>query len=284
MKIVVTGANGQLGSDVAQVLQQRGHTVVPTDFPQVDIRDMQQTAAFFTEHIPDAVLHCAAYTQVEKAQEEPELCNAVNHAGSEHIAICCEHLGAKLVYISTDYVFDGSGDTPKEVNDPTGPLQIYGKTKLCGEEKVQALCSRSFVVRTSWLYGQNGANFVKTILQRAQKGEGLTVVDDQIGSPTFTQDLARLLCDIVETERFGIYHATNEGFCSWAEFAQQVLCLSGSSAAVQRIPSADYPAKAPRPQNSRLSKRSLDEAGFMRLPAWQDALARFLQFNLQSAK
>ena len=192
-------------------------------------------------------------------------------------SITCEKIGAKMVYISTDYVFPGTGEQFYETDDPTGPLSVYGKTKLGGELAVRQLLQRYFIVRISWVFGKNGNNFVKTMLRLGKERDQVNVVCDQIGSPTYTADLAPLLCDMVMTEKYGIYHATNEGICSWADFAAEIFRQGGCRAKMHPIPSSEYPAKAARPCNSRMSKKSLDEAGFSRLPSWQDALTRYLK-------
>lgn len=276
MKILVTGANGQLGYDVVKELADRKIEVVSADINDVDITDKAAVLSYIEQLCPDAVIHCAAYTAVDKAEDEPDTCNAVNIEGSKNIAIACESIGAKLVYISTDYVFGGEGNDPFETDSPKNPVNGYGRSKLAGEEAVQSICTRSFIVRTSWVFGQNGTNFVKTMLRLGAEKEEITVVCDQIGSPTYTPDLAALLCDMVQTEKYGVYHATNEGFCSWAIFAAEIMKQAGLPAKVVPVLNADYKMKAARPLNSCLSKSSLDTAGFQRLPPWQGALKRFL--------
>lgn len=274
--VLITGAQGQLGRDVAVCLQQRHIPCTGLGRRQLDITDEEAVAACLKRCRPQAVVHCAAYTAVDRAEEEPEACRAVNVLGTRHIAAACEDAGAKLLYISSDYVFSGEGTAPYETGSPTGPLSVYGESKLLGEQEALQLCARCFVVRVSWSFGRHGQNFVKTMLRLGQERERLQVVCDQIGSPTYTADLAPLLCDMLQTERYGVYHATNEGFCSWAQFAEEIFAQAGMKTQVQPIPAAQYPAKAARPKNSRLSKKSLDEAGFSRLPPWQDALQRCL--------
>ena len=214
---------------------------------------------------------------MERAEEEAALCERVNVDGARNIAAACKKIGAKMVYISTDYVFPGTGERFYETDDPIGPLNVYGKTKLGGELAVQELLERYFIVRVSWVFGKNGNNFVKTMLRLGQERDQVNVVCDQIGSPTYTADLAPLLCDMVATEKYGVYHATNEGICSWADFAAEIFRLGRCRAKVNPIPSSEYPVKAVRPFNSRMSKKSLDAAGFSRLPSWQDALVRYLK-------
>ena len=277
MKILVTGVKGQLGYDVMNVLRQRQIDCLGADLEDFDITDEAATTAFIINYRPDAVIHCSAYTAVDRAEEDAVRCEQVNVEGTRHIAAACREIGAKMLYLSTDYVFPGTGEDFYEVDDPTGPLSVYGKTKLGGELAVKSLLERYFIVRIAWVFGKNGNNFVKTMLRLGQQRDQVNVVCDQVGSPTYTADLAPLLCDMVQTEQYGTYHATNEGICSWAEFAAEIFRLSGSQTTVNPIPSSEYPAKAARPCNSRLSKKSLDLAGFSRLPSWQDALARYLR-------
>lgn len=276
MKILVTGVKGQLGHDVLKELKLRKIDCLGADKEEFDITDAGATSRFIRNYHPDAVIHCSAYTAVDKAEDEHEICMAVNAGGTRNIASVCKEIDAKMIYISTDYVFPGKGSKDYDVDDPTGPLNIYGKSKLEGELAVRELLQKYFIVRISWVFGKNGNNFVKTMLRIGKEREVVNVVCDQIGSPTYTADLAKLLCDMVTTEKYGIYHATNEGFCSWAEFAEEIFKLSGYPTKVNPIPTSEYPAKAVRPLNSRMSKRSLDEAGFGRLPDWHDALARYL--------
>lgn len=276
MKILVTGAKGQLGYDVMKLLQARNIECLGADIEDFDITDAQATAAFIINYCPDAVIHCSAYTAVDKAEENLELCKAVNGQGTRNIAAVCKEIDAKLVYISTDYVFPGTGDREYEVNDSTGPIGAYGLTKLDGELAVRELLTKYFIVRISWVFGKNGNNFVKTMLRLGKERSEINVVCDQIGSPTYTADLAPLLCDMVMTEKYGTYHATNEGYCSWAEFTQVIFKQAGYTAKVNFIPTSEYPTRANRPLNSRMSKRSLDKAGFSHLPTWQDALKRYL--------
>lgn len=277
MKILVTGAKGQLGFDVVRELSTRGAEAVAADFGDFDITNRADTLRFIGRVNPEAVIHCAAYTAVDKAEDEPFLCAAVNFEGSLNVADACERAGAKLLVIGTDYVFGGEGSEPYETSDPKHALNVYGKTKLMGELAAAGRCSKCFIVRTSWVFGRNGGNFVKTMLRLGAEKERITVVGDQVGSPTYTADLARLLCDMAETDRYGVYHAANEGFCSWAEFAAEIMKRAGLPAKIVPIPSAEYKTKAVRPLNSRLSKRSLDDACFRRLPPWPDALGRFLE-------
>lgn len=276
MKILVTGAAGQLGYDVCRELSKRGIEHRGIDRINLDICDKQAVEAYLTAYAPEAVIHCAAYTAVDKAEEEPELCFAVNAGGTQNLAEVCKQLGCKLLYISTDYVFDGVGEQFYEVGDNFNPLGVYGASKLAGELVVRSILNNYFIVRISWAFGRNGANFVRTMLRLAETHAEVGVVGDQVGSPSYTVDLARLLVDMVSTDKYGIYHATNEGVCSWAEFAEEIFRLADRDVKVKRLATAEYPTKAKRPFNSRMSKDCLDEAGFKRLPDWQDALKRYL--------
>lgn len=276
MKVLVTGANGQLGYDVIKRLSSLGESPVGADKEDFDITDERAAADYIAALKPDAVVHCAAYTAVDKAEDDAELCRRVNVDGTRNIALACRGIGAKLVYISSDYVFGGTGSEPLEPGDRKDPQNVYGLTKLGGEEAAK-LCEKHFIVRTSWVFGLNGGNFVKTMLRLAQTHDKITVVDDQIGSPTYTPDLARLICDMIKSDKYGEYHASNEGYCSWAQFAAEIMRQAGKSTVIVPCTSEEYPAKAKRPANSRLSKACLDTAGFKRLPPWQDALARFLK-------
>lgn len=276
MKILVTGVNGQLGHDVVNVLNSRGIESRGVDIADFDLTDRAAVIAYVTEYKPDAAIHCAAFTAVDKAEEAREICYAVNVDGTANIAEACRQLGIPMMYISTDYVFSGEGTEPFEVDSPKAPGGYYGLTKSLGEDRVRAVLDQSFIVRTSWVFGLNGSNFVRTMLRLGLERDHLTVVSDQIGSPTYTADLAPLLADMIVTDRFGVYHATNEGLCSWYEFADAIMKSGGRTCTVQPITSDQYPSKVKRPLNSRLSKRSLDEAGFRRLPSWQDALNRYV--------
>lgn len=274
--ILVTGVNGQLGYDVVKVLKSRNIECVGVDREEFDITDNNAVNNFIKKIMPDAVIHCAAYTDVNKSEDEFEICKKINAQGTENIAKVCKNIDAKMIYISTDYVFKGDGEKPYEIDDETEPLGAYGSTKLLGEVAVKEILNKYFIVRVSWVFGKNGNNFVKTMLKVGKEKNEINVVDDQIGSPTYTPDLAVLLADMVVTEKYGVYHATNEQYCSWAEFAQEIFKQAGYSTKVNFITTEQYPSKAIRPKNSRLSKKSLDEAGFKRLPEWKDALKRYL--------
>lgn len=277
MKILVTGAGGQLGYDVVNQLTLRGIDNLGIDIAQCDLVNREQVCDTFSAYMPDAVIHCAAYTAVDRAEQDAERCYEVNVVATQNVARQCAQMGAKLLYISTDYVFSGEGTVPFETGDLKAPLSVYGKTKYEGELAVMKATDRHFVVRISWAFGVNGQNFVRTMLRLGAEREHLTVVNDQVGSPTYTEDLAKLLCDMIVTDKYGVYHATNEGYCSWYEFAEAIMREAGLPCAIDPVSTAEYPTAARRPFNSRLSKKSLDDAGFSRLPSWQDALRAYVR-------
>ena len=274
--VLITGILGQLGYDLAKELTKRGVEFVAPSLEELELTTEDGAKKFILDKKPDVVAHCAAYTAVDKAESEAELAITVNGMGTRWVAEACREVGAKMIYISTDYVFGGDGKTPYEVNDEKKPVNVYGRSKLLGEDAVSMIVDKHFIVRTSWVFGINGNNFIKTMLRLAETKTKLNVVNDQIGSPTYTVDLAKLLADMAATEKYGTYHATNEGFCSWSEFAREIFKEAGLEVEVDGIPTVEYPTPARRPFNSRLSKKSLDEAGFERLPTWQDALKRYL--------
>lgn len=300
MKIFVTGVGGQLGHDVMNEIARRGHEGVGSDiapaysgiadgsavtampYKPLDITDADAVERVLTETAPDAVIHCAAWTAVDAAEdaENQEKVRLINADGTRNIARCCRQLDCKMLYISTDYVFDGQGTEPW-LPDCTAyaPQNVYGQTKLEGEQAVSSLLDKFFIVRIAWVFGLNGNNFIKTMLRLGKTHDTLRVVNDQIGTPTYTLDLARLLIDMIETERYGYYHATNEGgFISWAEFAAEIFRQAHLPTTVQPVTTAEYGlSKAARPFNSRLNKNKLTENGFVPLPTWPDALSRYLR-------
>lgn len=276
MKVLVTGVKGQLGYDVVNELVKRGHTAVGTDVEEMDITDAAKVREVLLSESPDAVIHCAAYTAVDAAEENVELCRKINAEGTENIAKVCQELDCKLLYVSTDYVFNGEGERPWEPYDEREPLNVYGQTKYEGELAVEKYVKKSFIVRIAWVFGVNGKNFIKTMLRLGKDHDELTVVADQIGSPTYTYDLAKLLVDMIESDKYGRYHATNEGLCSWYDFAVEIFRQAGMDVHVRPVTSEEYPAKAKRPHNSRMDKSRLDLNGFERLPHWKDALSRYL--------
>lgn len=277
MRVLVSGANGQLGYDVLKRLEELGEDARGVDIDDFDLTDKSQTMKYVCDFLPDVVVHCAAYTAVDRAQSERELCAKVNVEGTRNIAEAAKEAGAKFMYFSTDYVFDGQGEKYFETDDEKSPVNYYGETKLLGEEAVKSCLDKYFIVRISWVFGINGKNFVKTMQRIGREKSEVSVVDDQVGSPTYTKDLAKLVCEMIKTDKYGEYHATNEGVCSWADFAEEIMKLSGLECKVKRITSDMYPSPAKRPFNSRLSKEKLRQNGFEPLPEWKDALARFLQ-------
>lgn len=278
MKVLVTGVKGQLGYDVVRELQKRGHEAVGVDIDEMDITDAAAVERVMTEVQPDAVIHCSAYTAVDRAEEDIEICRRVNVDGTENIAKICKKLNCKMLYLSTDYIFSGDGERPWEPDDEASPLNAYGQSKYDGELALKKYVEKYFIVRISWVFGINGNNFIKTMLRLGRENGAVKVVDDQIGSPTYTYDLARLLVDMIESDRYGAYHATNEGICSWYEFAKEIFRAAGmDNVSVTPVKSGEFPVKAKRPKNSRMSKEKLVTNGFSLLPAWQDAVARYIK-------
>lgn len=282
-KILVTGVKGQLGYDCVRELKERGYqNVSGIDIDDLDLTNEIGVMDYITQFQPEVVMHNAAWTAVDKAEEMPDKVYEVNALAPKYIARACEVVGAKMVYISTDYVFNGLGDNAFNVNDPKEGLSVYGKTKAQGEDFVREILPKHFIVRISWVFGKNGNNFVKTMLKLANMGKTeLNVVCDQIGSVTYTYDLSKLLCDMIETTNYGTYHATNEGYISWSEFAREIFKQANKNVIVHDVTTEEYlklvPQQAKRPLNSRMSKESLDKAGFKRLPDWKDALNRYLK-------
>ena len=278
MKVLVTGVKGQLGYDVVKECEKRGIEAIGVDVEEMDITDAAACERVITEAKADAVIHCAAYTAVDAAEDNEDLCRKVNAEGTRNIAEVCRKLDIKMMYFSTDYVFNGQGERPWEPDDPREPLNVYGQTKYEGELAVQELLEKYFIVRIAWVFGVNGKNFIKTMLRLGKERGAVSVVDDQIGSPTYTYDLARLVVDMIQTDRYGIYHATNEGLCSWYEFACHIFKAAGmNQVKVTPVDSTAFTAKAKRPHNSRMDKSKLAENGFEPLPSWEDALERYLK-------
>lgn len=277
MRVLVTGVKGQLGHDVVNELTKRGHTPIGVDVEEMDITDASAVEQEMKKEPLDAVIHCAAYTAVDAAEDNRDICMRVNAEGTRNIARVCRELDIKMIYISTDYVFDGEGERPWEPDDPRNPLNVYGESKYQGELAVEEYLDKYFIVRIAWVFGVNGKNFIKTMLRLAENQKEINVVNDQTGSPTYTYDLAVLLADMVETDRYGRYHATNEGLCTWYEFAKEIFAQAGVEVRLNPVSSEEFPAKAKRPHNSRMDKSKLTENGFSRLPSWQDALKRYLE-------
>lgn len=277
MKILVTGYQGQLGYDVVKKGLGKGFDMIGIDREELDLTIKANVSQFVNDLMPDAIIHCAAYTAVDKSEEDKEGCWKVNVEGTGFLAAAAKDVDAKFIYISTDYVYDGEGQQPFIESDIPNPKGYYGLTKYEGEKKVKEILEKYFIVRTSWVFGINGNNFIKTMLKLAETRDELNVVGDQIGSPTYTYDLAKLLIEMIQTEKYGIYHASNEGFCSWAEFAIEVFKEAEKSVEVNAITSEEYPTLAVRPKNSRMSKQKLADNGFNLLPAWQDAVKRYVK-------
>ena len=279
MRALVTGVKGQLGHDVMNELAKRGYEGVGDDVEEMDITDAAAVDRVIKESHVDSVVHCAAWTAVDAAEDNVEICRKVNALGTENIAKVCKELDIPMIYFSTDYVFDGQGTRPWEPDDPVvEPLNVYGLTKFEGEQAVEKYLDKYYIVRIAWVFGVNGKNFIKTMLNLGKTHDTLTVVNDQVGTPTYTYDLSRLVVDMLEKEEYGKYHVTNEGgYISWYDFAKEIFRQAGMDVTVNPVSSDAYPAKAKRPANSRLEKKKLDEHGFDRLPTWQDALARYLK-------
>lgn len=276
MKVLVTGYSGQLGYDVVQEGKRRGLEMIGVGSKELDITDEEKVHTLVQKVKPDAIIHCAAYTAVDNAEDNQEACFDVNVNGTKYLASAAKEADAKFVYISTDYVFEGTGTEPFTEENPACPVGYYGLTKYEGEKVVQSLLEKYYIVRISWVFGFNGKNFIKTMLRLAETRDELNVVGDQHGSPTYTFDLAKLLLDMVETDKYGVYHASNEGFTTWSQFAEEIFNVAGKAVKVNSITTEEYPTKAVRPKNSRMSKDKLERNGFNRLPAWQDALKRYV--------
>lgn len=276
MKLLVTGVNGQLGHDIVNECKNRGIEVVGVDVEEMDITNVIRVEKVIKYGNYDAVIHCAAWTAVDKAEDEAELCSKVNVDGTNNIAKVCKELNIPMMYFSTDYVFDGQGENEWKEYDKRNPLNVYGQTKYEGELIVEEL-PKHFIVRIAWVFGVNGNNFIKTMLRLGKERGAVSVVNDQIGSPTYTYDLSKLVVDMIQTDKYGIYHVTNEGLCSWYEFACEIFKQANMDVEVTAVNSSAFPAKAKRPSNSRMSKEMLDKNGFNRLPLWQDALSRYLK-------
>jgi dTDP-4-dehydrorhamnose reductase/dTDP-4-dehydrorhamnose 3,5-epimerase len=276
LKFMVTGVNGQLGHDVVLKLKELNFDVIAPGRDEFDLTNREQIQKYIFKEKPDVIIHCAAYTAVDKAEDEKDICSSINLEGTRFIAETAKQINAKLVYVSTDYVFDGLGEEPHSEDKETKPVNYYGYTKEQGEKIVRAILDNYFIVRTSWVYGSNGNNFVKTMLKLAETRREINVVSDQIGAPTYSKDLAEFIINLVKTNQYGIYHGVNEGYCSWHEFAKKIFEKSGIEMKINPISTKEYPTKAARPLNSKLSKRNTDKAGINRLPHWEDAISRFI--------
>lgn len=274
--ILVTGSTGQLGSDVVKELLKRGYSTLSPNRSEFNLCSEDSIRNYILNSNCEAIVHCAAYTQVDKAEDEKDLCIKINATATKHIVKCAKILDIPMIYISTDYVFDGTKDGKYTENDETNPINIYGESKLAGEKYVQEILDKYYIVRTSWVFNINGKNFIETMLRLSKANNQLSIVNDQIGSPTYTKDLSRLLVDMLETSKYGLYHATNEGYCSWYEFADTIFKLANINIDIKAINSNEYASRAKRPLNSKLSKDKLIEFGFKPLPHWEDALKDYL--------
>ena len=274
--ILVTGSTGQLGSDVVKELLKRGYSTLSPNRSEFNLCSEDSIRNYILNSNCEAIVHCAAYTQVDKAEDEKDLCIKINATATKHIVKCAKILDIPMIYISTDYVFDGTKDGEYTENDETNPINIYGESKLAGEKYVQEILDKYYIVRTSWVFNINGKNFIETMLRLSKANNQLSIVNDQIGSPTYTKDLSRLLVDMLETSKYGLYHATNEGYCSWYEFANTIFKLANINIDIRAINSNEYASRAKRPLNSKLSKDNLIEYGFKPLPNWEDALKDYL--------
>jgi dTDP-4-dehydrorhamnose reductase len=277
MEVLVTGADGQLGYDVVKKLKELNIEHIGVDKEDFDLTNKKETKEFILNYEPDVIVHCAAYTDVDQAEIERKLCFKVNVDGTRYVAEATKKLDAKMLYISTDYVFDGQGEEPFKVTDQPNPINYYGETKYQGEQEVQKLLDKYFIVRTSWVFGEHGDNFVKTMLKLGKEKDEISVVADQYGSPTYTGDLAKLIVAMIRTDKYGVYHVTNEGFCSWYEFAKEIFKVSDIDVNVKAVSSDEFETKAARPKNSRLSKNSLIDTNFNLLNKWDKTLKQFLK-------
>ncbi|MGY6213103.1 dTDP-4-dehydrorhamnose reductase [Cytobacillus firmus] len=284
MKILVTGYTGQLGYDVVHQGLQLGLNMVGVGSKDLNITNKEAVSQYVKKVKPDAIMHCAAFTAVDQAEDNKDICHHVNVDGTKNLAEAAKANNAKFMYISTDYVFNGEGQTPFKETDETSPIGHYGRTKLEGEEVVKQLLDKWFIIRISWVFGINGNNFVKTMLRLGETRDELNVVGDQFGSPTYTLDLAKLLIEMIKTDKYGVYHASNEGYCSWADFAQEIFRQSNIKVKVNSISTEEYPTRAARPKNSRMSKQKLMDNGFNPLPRWQDAVERYLKQLTQEVR
>ncbi|MDP4551669.1 dTDP-4-dehydrorhamnose reductase [Alkalihalobacillus macyae] len=284
MQILVTGVTGQLGHDVVRHGVERNLNVTGVGSNELDITNEKKVNEYINQLKPDAIIHCAAYTAVDKAEDDRDACWNVNVEGTRNLAKAAKNVDAKFIYISTDYVFDGEGSSPFKEQDTPNPIGYYGLTKYKAEEIVKQELDRFFIVRISWVFGINGNNFIKTMLRLAETKSELNIVGDQYGSPTYTFDLSKLLIDMIQSDKYGIYHASNEGFCNWVDFAKEIFIQNQNEVEINLVTTEEYPTRAVRPKNSRMSKSKLIDSGFRTLPKWQDAIKRYLEELNQEVK
>lgn len=276
MKVLVTGVNGQLGYDVVKELDERGHQPIGVDREEMDLTSTAQIKECIEKVKPEVIIHCAAYTAVDKAEDEEELCRRINAIATKEIAEHAKELDIPMIYISTDYVFDGTKDGEYTEEDIPNPINVYGKTKYEGEVYVQELLYKYYIVRISWVFGENGNNFIDTMLRLSKERDSLNVINDQVGSPTYTNDLAPLLVDMIETDKYGVYHATNEGYCTWYEFAKEIFKIANIDIEVNPITTLEYHTKGERPMNSKMNKDKLYGKSFYKLRNWKEALLDYI--------
>lgn len=276
MKVLVTGVNGQLGYDVVKELKKRGHQAIGVDRERMDLTSTEQIKECIENVNPEAIIHCAAYTAVDAAEENEELCRRVNAIATKEIAEYARLLDIPMIYISTDYVFDGTKDGEYTEEDIPNPINVYGKTKYEGEIYVQELLEKYYIVRISWVFGENGNNFIDTMLRLAKDRDEINVINDQVGSPTYTKDLAPLLVDMIETDKYGVYHATNEGYCTWYEFAKEIFKVANIDIEVKPINTSEYIVKASRPMNSKMSKDKLKKNEYDSLSNWKTSIKKYM--------
>lgn len=283
MKILITGAKGQLGHDIInrlKILKEKNSKKIEfkgIDISDLDLTDQKALNAYMNKYRPDTVIHCAAWTAVDKAEDEKDKCQAVNVNATGYLARACRKIDAKMVYISTDYVFSGLGETPFQIDSEPSPVNWYGQTKYDGELEVKKALDNYFIIRISWVFGINGDNFVNKMISLAKSRDSLSVINDQIGSPTYTYDLAELICTMIDTDKYGTYHATNEGFCSWYDFANEIFKQTNIRIDVKPVASEEFKTRAKRPKNSRLDKECLELNGFHKMRPWQKALGHYLE-------
>jgi len=276
MKVMVTGGHGLLGTAVSQELEKNNIEYVAVGRNNFDITDKEKVMYEIKKYNPDIIIHCAAYTKVDMAEIEREECERINVEGTNNVVQACKSIDATLIFISTDYIFSGEKEGVYEIYDEPSPVNFYGETKLKAEKIVKDSLIKFFIIRISWLFGENGINFVKTMMRLANEKTELSVVNDQVGSPTFSKDLAKLLVSMMITNKYGIYHATNEGYCNWAEYAKEIFKIISEDITVNEISSEEYNSRAKRPRNSKLSKQSLVDNGFELLPDWKNAVNRYI--------
>lgn len=279
MDILVTGITGQLGYDVCKEIEKRGHVCIGVDRNEMDLTNPSQIKSCIYKYLPQAIIHCGAYTAVDLAQGNEHICTEINSNSVKELSLCAKDMDIPLIYISTDYVFDGTKEGIYNEEDIPNPINVYGKTKYKGEVYIREILEKYYIIRISWVFGKNGKNFIDTMLKLSKEKNEINVINDQIGSPTYTADLAPLIIDMLETDKYGTYHVTNEGFCTWYEFAKEIFAIKDIDIKINPIKTSDYPTKAQRPLNSRLSKEKLIKMGFKPLRSWKLAIKDYLDIK-----